>query len=182
MIRTIVPVLIVPALIGSLLTLAPAFAAEPVAAEPVAAEIADWPTIQEKIRSADLAVVDLWSLSCAPCVRELPHLGELAERHAGRLECFAVSVDYDGRRRRPAETYRDRVTDLLTTLNMTATRNYVCGTPSDDVLASVDAVSIPAVILYRRGEVVAKFVDAGQTAGFDYEQDVAPEVERLLRR
>jgi thiol-disulfide isomerase/thioredoxin len=46
---------------------------------------------------ADLAgkvvLVDFWATWCAPCLAQLPHAGELARRHEGRLAVITVSMD-----------------------------------------------------------------------------------------
>jgi len=38
-------------------------------------------------------LVSFWALWCAPCLKELPHLQELAQRHAGDLKVLAINVD-----------------------------------------------------------------------------------------
>lgn len=140
-----------------------------------------WQNIEKTLDDAPLVVVDLWSLSCAPCLREFPQLVSLQREHGDAVRCISVSVDYDGRRRRPPETYLERVTDFVTSVDGGSLTNYLCNTPSDDVLEAVDAESIPTVLIYQNGKVVHKFVDAGATAGFTYEKDVAPAVAAMLK-
>ena len=148
--------------------------------------ITDWPTIEASLAEHPIAVVDLWSLSCEPCLKEFPHLVELAnqpptEPDGQTIACIGVSVDYDGRRRRPPATYVERVTAFLRSVDAAAITNHVCATPSDDVLTKIDAASIPTVLIYRRGTLVHKFVDAGPTAGFTYASDVIPAIKAMRR-
>ncbi|QDS92287.1 thiol-disulfide oxidoreductase [Roseimaritima multifibrata] len=127
------------------------------------------------------AVVDYWSLACPPCMEEFPGLVKLHLEHGDQLSCIAVDVDYDGRKSKPAESYREAVTAFLETQEA-AVPSYICTTPSDEVFAALKIGSIPTVILYAAdGSIVKKFVDAGETAGFGYEKDIVPAVEQLLK-
>jgi thiol-disulfide isomerase/thioredoxin len=38
-------------------------------------------------------LVSFWALWCAPCLKELPHLDEIARETAGRLSVVAVNID-----------------------------------------------------------------------------------------
>ena len=156
-------------------TLAPASWADP----PVVRQ-ASWDDVKTSLADHELAVVDLWSLSCAPCLEEFPGLVKLEAQYGDQIHCVGVSVDYDGRRRRPPETYAARVQAFVEEMNAVNIDHVLCTTPSDDVLADVGAASIPTVLIYRRGELIEKFVDAGATAGFTYEANVAPAVAKRL--
>ena len=140
-----------------------------------------WDEVKTNLADHPLAVVDLWSLSCAPCLEEFPGLVKLQSEHGDKIHCIGVSVDYDGRRRSPPETYLARVQAFVTAAGATEIENILCTTPSDDVLEDVDAASIPTVLIYQNGKLVQKFVDAGATAGFTYEKDVAPAIKELLK-
>lgn len=41
-------------------------------------------------------LVNLWATWCAPCIREMPTLDALADRHQGRLKVLTVSQDFQG--------------------------------------------------------------------------------------
>ncbi len=41
----------------------------------------------------EVLVVNLWATWCAPCMEEMPTLGELQRRYEGRLRVIAISVD-----------------------------------------------------------------------------------------
>lgn len=142
--------------------------------------LASWAEVKRSVETGGrVTVVDLWSLACPPCLEEFPGLVALHEEMGGRVRCVGVDLDFDGRRTRPAESYRPRVTEFLRSVDANF-ENYISTTPIDDVLADVDAVSIPTVLVYDAdGTLVRRFVDAGDTAGFSYEDDVTPFVRKL---
>ncbi len=126
------------------------------------------------------AVVDYWSLACQPCMDEFPGLVRLHKQQGERVACIAVNVDFDGRKSKPPESYQEAATAFLTE-QQAPFRNFLCTTPSEDVYASLEIDSIPTVFVFAAdGSVAKKFVDAGDTAGFTYEEDVAPFVEQML--
>ena len=140
-----------------------------------------WEEIQGLVKSAGrVTVVDLWSLSCEPCLKEFPGLVELHQTMGENVQCVAVDLDFDGRKSRPPEHYEDRVAAFLTGVKAEGFPTYISTTPSDDVFAATELPSIPAVLIYdAKGEVVKVFVDAGESAGFTYEKDVVPFVKSI---
>ena len=143
-------------------------------------QYATWTQIEQKATtSGKVTVVDLWSLVCEPCLKEFPGLVRLHEEHGKNVLCIAVDVDFDGRKTRPPETYEERVAAFIDSVGATFP-TYISSTPSDDVYAANRLASIPAVLVYDAdGNLVKVFEDAGQTAGFTYEKDVIPLVEKL---
>jgi thiol-disulfide isomerase/thioredoxin len=144
-------------------------------------EYGTWEEIQTVATSSGrITVVDLWSLSCEPCLKEFPGLVRLHQTLGSSVQCIAVDVDFDGRKTRPPEDYEDRVIAFLDRVGASGFPTYICRTPSDDVFAATDLVSIPAVLIYdAEGKIVKVFVDAGETLGFSYEEDVIPLVTKL---
>jgi len=142
---------------------------------------ATWDEINQIAKSAGrITVVDLWSLSCEPCLKEFPGLVELHRSMGESVQCIAVDVDYDGRQSRPPEYYQERVNAFLDSVKASGFPAYISKTPSDDVFAITKLISIPAVLIYdAKGEVVKVFVDAGDSTGFTYEKDVVPFVKSL---
>lgn len=140
-----------------------------------------WDEIQAVAKSSGrITVVDLWSLSCEPCLKEFPGLVRLHQTLGSSVQCIAVDVDYYGRKTRPPEYYEDRVAAFLGDVGATGFPTYISQTPSDDVFAAAELVSIPAVMIYdAEGELVKVFVDSGDTLGFSYEDDIIPLVTRL---
>ena len=139
-----------------------------------------WAEVESSLTEIPVAVVDLWSLSCAPCLKEYPGLVALQKKHRDQVRGIAVSVDYDGRRSRPPESYLDRVKAFVGSVGGEMLTNYLCETPSDDVLTAVDAASIPTVLIYQHGQLVRQFSDSGASGGFTYADDVASAVASLL--
>ena len=142
---------------------------------------ASWDEIQGQAQSAGkVTVVDLWSLSCEPCLREFPGLVALHQQLGSSVQCIAVDMDYDGRKSRPPERYADRVGAFLASVGAIGFPTYISSTPSEDVFTSMKIASLPAVLVYgTNGKVVKTFVDAGATAGFNYESDIVPLVANL---
>lgn len=143
---------------------------------------ASWNDIQAAAESSGkITVVDLWSLSCEPCLKEFPGLVQLHREMGNSIECIAVDMDYDGRRTRPPERYADRVGAFLTNVGAIDFPTYISNTPSDDVFTALKIASLPAVLVYQADGSLAKvFVDAGDTAGFTYEEDIRPLVNDLF--
>lgn len=145
-------------------------------------QFADWDTIAAKAKSTGkVTVIDLWSLSCEPCLKEFPGLVRLHQTYGDKVQCIAANVDFDGRKRRPPEYYREAVEAFLTSVDAGGFTSYICGTPSDEVFEATDIISIPTVLIYDAdGKQIHKFVDAGETIGFTYEKDIEPLVEKLV--
>ena len=148
---------------------------------PVQILYADFDEIETSAKSSGkVTVVDLWSLSCAPCLKEFPGLVRLHNEHGESVLCIAVDMDYDGRRSRPPEKYADRVTAFLDKMKATDFPTYISNTPSDDVFAKLDIGSLPAVLVFNaEGDLEKIFADSGETAGFTYEKDIEPMVLAL---
>lgn len=141
---------------------------------------ASWEEIEQLVTSTGkITVVDLWSLSCEPCLKEFPGLVRLHNSYGSRVQCVAVDMDFDGRKSRPPEYYQPRVADFLTSVGAEFT-TYISSTPSDEIYAATDLDSIPAVLIYdQAGKIVQVFADAGDTVGFTYESDIIPLVAKL---
>ena len=144
-------------------------------------QITPWEEIQKAVTSTGkITVVDLWSTACDPCLKEFPGLVRLNQEHGEEVSCFAVSLDFDGRKTAPPESYQEAITEFLTK-NKATFPNYICATDSDSMYDALDIPSIPVVMIYDAdGKLIKKFVDAGDTAGFGYEKDVIPFVQSLL--
>ncbi len=145
-------------------------------------EYGSWEEIQSFAKSRGrVTVVDLWSLACEPCLKEFPGLVSLHDRFGSKVQCMAVDLDFDGRQSRPPEYYEDQVVAFLESVGASGFPMYISTTPSDDVYAEADLPSIPAVLVFDdQGNLAKVFVDAGESAGFTYEKDVVPFVEKLI--
>lgn len=144
-------------------------------------EYASWEQIQASAQATGrVTVVDLWSLACEPCLKEFPGLVRLHQQMGEKVQCIAVDLDFDGRKSRPPEYYEEQVLAFLQSVSAEGFPLYICNTPSDDVFAAAKLPSIPAVLVFdAQGQLAKVFVDAGETAGFTYEADIVPAVEKL---
>jgi thiol-disulfide isomerase/thioredoxin len=144
-------------------------------------EYAAWDQIEKTAKSTGkITVVDVWALSCPPCLKEFPGLVRLDKELGDSVECISVDVDFDGRKTKPPESYEQDVKEFLASVNADGIPNYVSTTPSDDVFAALEIPAIPAVLVFdAEGELVQKFVDAGDTIGFTYDEDIIPLVKKL---
>lgn len=146
-----------------------------------------WPdAVDQQIASgaADYTVVDYWSLSCPPCLKELPSLARLSQDQAqlgsdATIQTIGVSLDYYGSKSKTPESFEAKIREMLERIDARFV-NVICETPSDEVIAGLGIPSIPAVIIYdSNGDLVKKFVDTGETAGFTYEKDILPFLDSL---
>lgn len=150
----------------------------------VSLQTKSWDELQAMIAAAKgkIVVVDLWSTSCPPCLKELPHLVALQKEHASQgVHCISVSCDYDGLD--PLATYEELVLEQLREIDATIT-NVMLNVPSDELYPKIDLASIPAVYIYGRdGSLLKRFDnDANEYGGegFTYAEQIIPMVERLL--
>lgn len=95
----------------------------------------------------EVLVVNVWATWCAPCVEEMPTLGELQRRYEGRIRVIPVSVDGEGDRAR-AQSELARLSNGSLPFLIDVTRG---------VLFDVQAAGMPMTIIYdRQGREVAR--------------------------
>lgn len=145
-------------------------------------ELASWEDVEKEIQASEKPViVDVWSTSCLPCMKEFPGLVEIHKAMGDQIRCISVNVDYIGLKSTPPEDYREDVLAFLQSQNATLT-NYLCTTADRDVYEKLSLESIPAVYIYAAdGSLAKRFVDADFEAGFTYEKDVRPFVDQMLK-
>ena len=155
---------------------------------PVVLETGNWEDVQAHVAESagKIVVVDLWSTSCIPCIKELPRLGQLQRDRSENVVCISLSVDYIGLKSRPAESYRERVQKTLERCDVRG-RNFLCTTDSDMVFRKLDLPSIPAVYVYGAdGQLVQRFdasslkEGSSQEEPFSYNADILPLVNQLI--
>ena len=120
----------------------------------------DWNTLQELVATnrGKVVVVDIWSTSCEPCIREFPNLVALKQRHPDDVIAISFNCDYDGRKTRPVAYYRERVLKFLTSQKAESIVNGMCTTAAEDLFKQIDVDSIPAVFVYdRTGKLARRF-------------------------
>ncbi len=125
----------------------------------VAVKILNWDETQEIVKKhkGKIVVLDVWSTSCDPCMKEFPNLVKLHKAHGKDVICMSASTDYAGSKNKPPEYYKERVLKFLQEQDATFD-NVLLNVPSDELFEKIDLSSIPAVYVYGRdGKLVKRF-------------------------
>lgn len=132
-------------------------------------------------RAGKIVLVDIWSTSCAPCMREFPHLVELSKRFPEQLACISFNVDFIGLKSKPPASYRPPVEEFLRKQQAHFT-NLLSASSDEAVLTAFKLESIPAILIYdASGQLVHTLTDVNSgTDGLTYAGDVIPKIEELL--
>ena len=145
-------------------------------------QILDWKQTQQLVAAhkGKIVVLDAWSMSCDPCVREFPGLVKLHKDHAADgVICVSMSCDYEGIKKKPPEYYRERVLKFLTKHEATF-QNVLSSVPSDELYPEMELSSIPAVFVYGRdGKLVKRFDN--ESIKTDADEFTYKDVSRLVR-
>jgi thiol-disulfide isomerase/thioredoxin len=163
----------------------------PAASEPAAAattkrevglEIVDYAGILARVAShpGKVVVMDAWSTSCEPCLKEFPNLVKLSQKYAGQVACISLSFDFEGLGK--PEEQREKVLAFLRSQRATF-ENLLSNEASDDLFAKFKLPSIPAVFVYDQQGRLAQRFDSGSAGGkgFTY-RDVEAKVAELLAK
>jgi thiol-disulfide isomerase/thioredoxin len=161
-------------------------AKEPGEKPKVPLETASWEETQKRVAAnkGKIVVLDAWSTSCQPCMKEFPNLVKLHQKYGGRgVACMSISCDYQGIKKKPPEFYRERVLKFLDKVGASF-ENLLATDPADELFEKMDLASIPAVFVYGRDGKLVKRFDNEQAKteddNFTYE-DVNKLVEELLK-
>jgi thiol-disulfide isomerase/thioredoxin len=171
------------------LGLVPMLTAEPPKASGVALKILNWEQTLELVKKhkGKIVVMDVWSTSCDPCMKEFPNLVKLAKTQSKDVACLSVSTDYTGSKNKPPEFYRERVTKFLQEQEATF-ENVLLNVPSDELFEKIELASIPAVYVFGRdGKLVKRFdSESAENLKTDEEAftyaDVNKVVQELLKK
>ncbi len=119
-----------------------------------------------------VVVMDAWSTSCAPCVKEFHNLVELHHKYGSEnLACISLSFDYEG-----LGTPEEQQGPVLKFLrDQGATFDNLMSTEESDVLyRKFKLAAVPAVFVYDRAGQLRKRFDNEQAKSkaeaFTYEQ------------
>jgi len=128
-----------------------------------------------------IVVLDVWSTSCEPCMKEFPNLVKLHKEQGRDVACISVSVDYAGSKKKPPAYYEKEVLNFLTQQEATF-ENVLCNQPSDEVFEKIDLASIPAVYVFGRdGKLVKRFdSDSSENVGTNDEAFTYADVNKLV--
>ena len=125
----------------------------------VSLKIMNWEQAQEIVKKnkGKIVVMDVWSTSCDPCMKEFPNLVKLHQKYGKDVACVSVSTDYTGSKNKPPEFYRERVLKFLEEQKADFD-NVLLNVPSDELFENIELSSIPAVYVYGRdGKLVKRF-------------------------
>ncbi len=126
-----------------------------------------------------VVVVDYWSTSCEPCMKEFPGLVKLAEKYPEDVACISVSLDFIGGKNKTPEQVTSKVQEFLASQKAMRVKNILSSTPSDELLNDAtmefDGASPPLVIVYARDGNKAKKFDNSGDEHFTY-----ADVEKLV--
>ena len=152
----------------------------------VSLEIKSWKETQALIaaQKGKVVVVDLWSTSCVPCMKEFPNLVALHKKYpADKITCISVSCDYEGLEDEPPESKKPSVIKFLNSTKATCT-NLLLSDADIDVYESIGLAAIPAVYVYdTQGNLAKRFDnDSGEYGdeGFTYKDHIEPLIEQLI--
>lgn len=153
-------------------------------AEVVELTVADLAQLEETVKShaGKVVVVDVWSTSCAPCMREFPHLVGLSQNNPEHLACISLNVDYIGLKSKPPEFYSAKVREFLQQQHAQHITNLLSASADEAVLSQYKLTSIPAILIYAADGTLQHALTDANTGddGLTYEGDVIPKVESLL--
>lgn len=135
-------------------------------------------------KKGQVVVLDAWSTSCVPCMREFPHLVELHKAFGDKVACISLSADYAGAKSKPPEFYREKVLKFLTKQGATFD-NVLSSLPSDELFEKLQIPSIPAVFVYDRTGKLVKVFDNSEAETEEQEftyKDVTKLVSSLVKK
>lgn len=162
--------------------------AETPADQSIALQEFDWKQLQDLVAShkGKVVVVDLWSTSCEPCLREFPHLVALQKQHPTDVVCISYDCDFIGAKNKPVAYYRERVLKFLETAGAKSVINTMSTIAADELFVQIDVDSIPAVYVYDQSGKLAKRFDNRTPAspteeGISYESQISPLVSELVK-
>lgn len=139
-------------------------------------EIKTWDEVQAVIKghAGKIVVMDTWSTSCEPCMKEFPGLVALHKKYGpDKVACISLSCDYSGVGK--PEEVAPPVLEFLQKQNATF-QNFLSKDDDSSLFTKLDIPSIPALFIYGKDGKLAKKIDGD----FQY-KDVEPIVAGLLK-
>jgi len=151
----------------------------------VKVQLLDFAGIEQLVASkkGQVVVMDAWSTSCPPCLKEFPNLVELHKKHhQDGVACISLSFDYEGIG--TPDKVQPQVEEFLVSQGAVFD-NVLSSEESDALYRKFKLASVPAVFVYdREGKLVKRFDNedaATEEDAFTYEQ-VSQLVQELIAK
>ena len=158
--------------------------APPAAAQAIDVALVDHAGLMAAVEAhrGRIVVLDCWSTSCPPCVKEFPGLVALAAKYRDRVACLSLSFDYEGIG--TPEEVLPPVRSFLEQVGAGEISNMLTKEDADSLYKKLDLVSIPAVYVWKPDGTLARRFDDDDAARrlgrpFTY-ADVEAEIRSLL--
>ncbi len=137
-------------------------------------------------RPGKIVVVDIWSTSCLPCMKEFSELVKLQKTYPKQVVCVGFNIDYVGIKSKPPEYYRPRAEQFLQKREAEFP-NFLSSVDAIEIFDQLELNSIPAVLVFGKdGKLGKRFDDTllkpGTEDAFTYQQDINPFIATLLKR
>ena len=131
-----------------------------------------------------VVILDCWSTSCPPCVKEFPRLVALQDRYGDKVVCMSVSLDFEGLD--PVDTLVTPVLRFLQDVQAGGVVNLIATEEADTMYKKLELDSVPAVYVWKADGTLARRFDEGDAKArlgrpFTYD-DVEAEVKALLAK
>ena len=126
----------------------------------VSVVIVDHSEIMKRIAShrGKIVVLDCWSTSCPPCVREFPGLVTLQKEYGDSVVCLSLSFDYEGFG--VPEDVLPPVQKFLEKVSAGSIENLLNRDGADSLYTKMNLTSVPVVMVWDRdGTMVQQFDD-----------------------
>jgi thiol-disulfide isomerase/thioredoxin len=139
------------------------------AAEPaVRVRLVDYAGLMAEVKKHEgkVVVLDYWSTSCPPCVKEFPGLVALADKHGDSVVCLSLAIEYDGFGK--PEQCLPPVQAFLAKVGAHRVVNFVASEEADAIYKKLDLASVPAVSVWKPdGSLAVRYDDdmAARTLG-----------------
>ena len=126
----------------------------------VSVVIVDHSEIMKRIAShrGKIVVLDCWSTSCPPCVREFPGLVTLQKEYGDSVVCLSLAFDYEGFG--VPEDVLPPVQKFLEQVSAGSIENLLNRDGADSLYTKMNLTSVPVVMVWDRdGTMVQQFDD-----------------------
>lgn len=160
--------------------------AAPAADAPVDVALVDHDGLMAAVaaRRGKIVVLDCWSTSCPPCIKEFPGLVALAKKYPADVDCLSLAFDYEGIGK--PEDALPPIREFLQSIGAGPVGNMLAREDADTMYRKLDLDSVPAVYVWKADGTLARRFDDDDAARrlrrpFTY-ADVEETVRELLPR